>query len=145
MDADIWGTIFTNPVFTGSLTITSGSASPVFYVDSLGAHASQDATTPNGLVRLGQFSASIGSNGYQKLPSGLIIQWGYLVTGTTSAGNVVVTFPVAFPTAALVPMSCSANGVATPTVTGIAVVSKTSMSVYFLANTTGLVWYAIGY
>lgn len=44
------------------------------------------------------FSHAIASNGYQKLPSGLIIQWGLNAAGTTSAGA-AVTFPLAFPNA----------------------------------------------
>ncbi|MBX6386334.1 MAG: hypothetical protein IRZ07_25735 [Microbispora sp.] len=46
----------------------------------------------------GPFSRSLGATGWQKLPSGLIVQWG---TGAsvTGAGD-VVTFPLAFPTAA---------------------------------------------
>lgn len=46
------------------------------------------------------FGSSIGGSGYQKLPSGLIIQWG--ITGWAagaSSGN--VTFPIAFPNAGL--------------------------------------------
>ena len=42
------------------------------------------------------FGASIANNGYQKLPSGLIIQWGSLSTSNT---NGTVTFPTAFPNA----------------------------------------------
>jgi len=42
------------------------------------------------------FLASKTSNGYQKLPSGLIIQWG---ANNTSAGSVTATFPIPFPTA----------------------------------------------
>lgn len=40
---------------------------------------------------------SLASSGYQKLPGGLIIQWG--VTPTLSTTPVTVTFPIAFPTA----------------------------------------------
>ncbi|WP_330727882.1 gp53-like domain-containing protein [Burkholderia multivorans] len=41
------------------------------------------------------FGASLSPNGYQKLPSGLIIQWGGFVT--SSAGYSIWTFPIAFP------------------------------------------------
>jgi len=41
---------------------------------------------------------SLGANGYQKLPGGLIMQWG--TTGNISPNNsVAVTFPIAFPNA----------------------------------------------
>jgi len=42
------------------------------------------------------FKCSIGSNGYQKLPSGLIIQWGNITSSSTSG---IITFPIAFQTA----------------------------------------------
>ena len=43
---------------------------------------------------------SLSANGYQKLPSGLIIQWGR--TGTIATDTeVTVTYPIAFPNAAL--------------------------------------------
>ena len=44
----------------------------------------------------GDFGASIAANGYQKLPSGLIIQWGYV--SQSSAGQ-TVSFPITFPNA----------------------------------------------
>ena len=44
-----------------------------------------------------QFPSSLAANGYQKLPSGLIIQWG---SSTITAGTAnTVTFPITFPTA----------------------------------------------
>lgn len=53
------------------------------------------------------FGSSIGSSGWQKLPSGLIIQWGgfggttgSLGGGVAEAAGIAVTFPIAFPTAA---------------------------------------------
>lgn len=46
----------------------------------------------------GLFGASLSGNGYQKLPSGLIIQWGGC-PASSSTGDVTCFFPVAFPTA----------------------------------------------
>jgi hypothetical protein len=42
---------------------------------------------------------SLANNGYQKLPSGLIIQWGY--AGVSGSGDTVVTMPIAFPNSGL--------------------------------------------
>jgi hypothetical protein len=42
------------------------------------------------------WTRSISTNGYQKLPGGLIIQW-----GSNSSSSASVTFPIAFPTALL--------------------------------------------
>ncbi|ANY88984.1 MULTISPECIES: phage tail protein [Pseudomonas] len=46
----------------------------------------------------GQFSAVLAGNGYQKLPSGLIIQWG---AASNTNGFGTWTFPIAFPNACL--------------------------------------------
>ncbi|WP_155710253.1 hypothetical protein [Burkholderia stagnalis] len=54
-------------------------------------------------LSLGDFGSSLATNGYQKLPNGLIMQWGYAsaTVGSMSNGwvqnNVVWTFPIAFP------------------------------------------------
>jgi hypothetical protein len=45
------------------------------------------------------FPVSINAAGYQKLPSGLIIQWGG--TGASVVGGSTVTFPIAFPNGCL--------------------------------------------
>lgn len=41
------------------------------------------------------FGSSMATNGYQKLPSGLIIQWGTALANTSGVAN--VTLPIAFP------------------------------------------------
>tara|TARA_R110001592_G_scaffold354425_1_gene654037 strand:+ start:376 stop:1059 length:684 start_codon:yes stop_codon:yes gene_type:complete len=51
-----------------------------------------------------QFSAStaqLAENGYQKLPSGLIMQWGVSDRTTARQEDEEITFPLAFPTACL--------------------------------------------
>lgn len=56
----------------------------------MGARTSQ-------LGKTAAFNASFSSNGYQKLPSGLIIQWGTILNVPPS--GVTVTLPIAFPSA----------------------------------------------
>lgn len=54
----------------------------------------------SGTARMGAanaFSAGLSANGYQKLPSGLMLQWGLVTTGTNGVGSLL--FPTAFPTA----------------------------------------------
>lgn len=56
-------------------------------------------TGENQIPDMSSFASALSSNGYQKLPSGLIIQWGAAVAGiggTGGTGN-IVSFPVAFP------------------------------------------------
>ena len=48
-----------------------------------------------------EFGASLTANGYQKLPSGLIIQWGTTASIAGAGGTLTTTFPVAFPSSCL--------------------------------------------
>lgn len=69
----------------------------------LGTAAKKNIGTGSGQVPdMSSFTSSFAQNGYQKLPSGLIIQWGYSSVASTAAGasannTVTVTYPVAFP------------------------------------------------
>jgi len=56
------------------------------------------AITPLKLARAFEGNSSLGTSGYQKLPSGLIIQWGTTVS-VASGSFVGVNFPITFPTA----------------------------------------------
>lgn len=58
------------------------------------------AITPSTLsAALKGSNQDLGSNGYQKLPGGLFIQWG--AAGAIGNGTVSISFPVAFPNACL--------------------------------------------
>jgi len=94
---------------------------------------------------LGQ--ASLATAGYQKLPSGLIVQWGYTTTGT-------VTFPVAFPTAVLFAAAAkgTVNGTLTNTAeTVVGSVTLTGMTVSAwnaslgTITSQGVLWLALGH
>lgn len=95
-----------------------------------------------------QFGSSLAANGYQKLPSGVIIQWG--LTASISAGSSVsVTFPIAFPNACLHAYATPATGVTSSTAATPAVSaspSTTGMTVYCWGS-IGMTahWLAIGY
>lgn len=54
----------------------------------------------------GGFGSSLATSGYQKLPSGLIVQWGSIAT--SASVDTTVTFPIAFPTA-VYSGSCTPN------------------------------------
>lgn len=102
-----------------------------------------------GGVRLSAFTGSnqsLSANGWQKLPGGLILQWGYLATtlGTFS-------FPIAFPTACLAVLGTNSNSQGANNDNVFAyVVSATQ---FYMASkaSTGAVnnypgyWLAIGY
>lgn len=95
------------------------------------------------------FTASLAGNGYQKLPSGLIIQWGNTELLAAGASR-TITLPLAFPNT---PLNLSATPVVSP-----GTVSGQSASAQFVNNgqisvsnsgaaniTSGIFWMAIGY
>lgn len=76
--------------------VNSGNGAWILIECTGGAQQVASPTQSLHAVQLGQFSSSIGASGYQKLPSGVILQWGLATTG---ASPVAVTFPIAFPSA----------------------------------------------
>lgn len=95
-------------------------------------------------------NVSLSSSGYQKLPSGLIIQWG----GITILGdsNASIPFPIAFPNSCFTVFATfenQAGDIPAPADTRIAQVrlfSKTSVTLRNLSvNASSYVWFAIGY
>ena len=95
------------------------------------------------------FTHSFTKNGYQKLPSGLIIQWGYTTV-------IDVTFPIAFPNAILnttasksVLENTGVNNtgeiaITYVTLTGMCVVAYHSRQGSDVTN-QGISWMVIGY
>lgn len=89
---------------TAGLVARAANGSPVSRTITQGAgvvvtHGSGEAGNPTIAVDLvNAFGSSRGTNGWQRLPSGLIIQWGKVTTG---AGVASWTFPISFPNAVL--------------------------------------------
>jgi hypothetical protein len=116
-----------------------------------------DGTAWKGKVIAGassyDFTSSKTESGYQKLPGGLILQWGRY-TGTLPMDNTIaVNLPIAFPNAFLNISATIENSAAADNIhQGMQVVSKTLSAFtvyaqcYDLANRgTGFFWQAIGY
>ncbi|WNF52986.1 phage tail protein [Pseudomonas sp. SG20052] len=100
------------------------------------------------------FMASLLSSGYQKLPSGLILQWGYSASTTTS---VAATFPVAFPNRCawigsqdnggapnLSMWSFNISGPTSFTCHNIGALNKGS-SAFLASVNSACAWFAVGY
>lgn len=90
-----------------------------------------------------RFNASLAANGYQKLPNGLIIQWG---TRDIPNGTFSVTLPITFPTACQNVSATQADASNTGA-TGFYVRSFTTSTLNFFSNgaKTAVYWVAIGY
>lgn len=58
-------------------------------------------TGANQLPDMNAFTSSISQNGWFKLPSGIIFQWGSSAPATTSNPDVLVNFPIPFPNVVL--------------------------------------------
>jgi hypothetical protein len=97
------------------------------------------------------FSSAKSANGYTRLPNGLIIQWGSLTT--SSAGDVSVSFPIAFPNALLTLVGTEYTGggtaAANSAIVGLGSQSATGFVVGTYDHTgarigDGIKWIAIG-
>lgn len=104
---------------------------------------SKKLITPEKLAKAFQGSNQLLSgSGYQKLPGGLIIQWG---ASTISAGANVpqsFTLPIAFPTGAIRFVASSASA---GTYAGATNLTTTQITLFASNNTAGVTWFAIGY
>ncbi len=90
-------------VFASSPTFTGIPAAPTA---ASGTNTTQIATTA-----FANPGSSIAGNGYQILPSGLILQWGNATTTIGGGGGVVtVTYPIAFPAGNTLSLTGSAVG-----------------------------------
>lgn len=85
--------------------------------------------------------ASKSSNGYQKLPSGLIIQWGY--AGTSTAG-ISTTFPITFPNACLAVVAVSNNNTSNVSI-ATNITSASTFTLYSASVTPAAYFIAIGW
>ncbi|KWD09752.1 hypothetical protein WM34_30010 [Burkholderia ubonensis] len=103
----------------------------------------------------GLFASSLAASGYQKLPSGLIIQWGGLTNNGSGARAVTIPLPLTFPNACL---RCFANDTGSACYTfGIWPASTSQLTLYAPAGSIGgsttvasssaftASWLAIGY
>lgn len=110
------------------------------------------AVTPSNVTGLFADSGrvSLGTNGYQKLPSGLIIQWG---SGLLTSGG-TVSFPTAFPNACVsVQVTPDSNNAVSMELCSVRLLTQTTFTfdgavlIGGGAVTTNLTayWFAIGY
>lgn len=141
--------------FAGALTLTNNAS----IVTQTGANITTQAgdtciirATSGNVVEVlsyvpaGGWAKSLAANGYQKLPSGLIIQWGYVISSASAGAAVAVTFPIAFPSAC---RSITATPTTNPSTTAISAwadsYNVSGFNIRSDSLTTGIMWVAIGY
>ena len=96
------------------------------------------------------FNASLSSNGYQKLPSGLIIQWGISNIGYDE-NPYLITFPISYPNAAFNVTAVGGYAAAVNGSIGLSVKSLSSNGFHIFGDpnndhaTGPLYWQSIGY
>lgn len=130
-----------SPTFTGT---------PAAPTATVGTNTTQVATTAFTLAEIAAnftgSNQSLATSGYQKLPGGLIVQWG---NGNSSAGSLSVTYPTAFPTAVF---QTVANCAGTANVVAVISTQTTSgVTMFTHVGNTGSAaavtvrWIAVGY
>jgi hypothetical protein len=128
---------------SGANTDITSLAAPALGAATATTAASNDSTTKVATTAFVNPANSIGPSGYQKLASGIIIQWG--LTGLLTTGS-SFSFPIAFPTDVFVVQVCHGSGAGVPLKVGIgAVTTTTAVVVHDAVGSTGFMYIAIGY
>jgi hypothetical protein len=129
---------------SGANTDITSLSAPALGAATATTAASNDSSTKVATTAFVNPANSIAGDGYHKLPSGLIIQWGvgFFLSSTGETGS----FPLAFPTACLGAFICHAGN--SPAAVGA--VSITTTTTQFTGYSTGVGPYtaqylAIGY
>lgn len=101
----------------------------------------------NWIAMGGTGSASLSANGYQRLPSGLILQWG--ITNVPANTQVLVSFPISFPSGDIPYCLFSQADLNEVTSTTYCTLTRVSSSQFKLSKnsnfTSAVYWMAIGY
>lgn len=101
-------------------------------------------------------ASSLAANGYQKLPGGLILQWGTIAVATRASWEYdfgLINLPIAFPTAALNASATVLTTDAVGAIDGFAAIKSISLtqinpvvgSTVTTGGNFGVYWQAIGY
>lgn len=98
----------------------------------------------NALSNLGFTGKALTANGYYKLPSGLIIQWGYIST-TLALVAQIINFPITFPNSCLnIITQCQFNTGNDSFSSGYNNISAITNSSFTVDYRASRYWFAIG-
>jgi hypothetical protein len=133
--------------FTGNLTgNTAGVHTGAVTGNVTGTVSGNAGTVTNGVYTT-DFTKSLSSSGYQKLPGGLIIQWG-TNTAPTDSTSAAINYPIAFTTAvfSIVGQKQTPNpGAVSSAVAGALPYSLSQFQVFSEDISVNVSWIAIGY
>lgn len=134
----------------GAMTIKSGQS--VTFV-AITTTTWQVINSTAAMAKNADFGASLAANGYQRLPSGLIIQWGEVAA---AGGDFNANFPIAFPNACLQVVGNMIGSIGSSEALSLTMVGMSTT--YFgarpryisggavsIASTYGVRWIAIGW
>lgn len=128
-----------NGTTVNSITLQSGDA---LVLTRFGASAWVAIGGSAQLGSSGVFGANLATNGYQKLPSGLIIQWGNQVVTNVQTSY---SYPIAFPNASLKVILTDGDAAAATITFGANVVSASQYSAICSSASALASFIAIGY
>lgn len=126
--------------------LTALRSAGVFQTPALGDRTTKAATMA---CFSQEFGSSLGASGYQKLPSGLIIQWGTVASNSVAPYTTTVTLPIAFPTlCAALSVLIGGNTSGDTVVRSASSLNLGTSAIQFTANpvtTNSCIWIAIGF
>jgi len=138
--ANVQHSALTDPELHEPKDISTASSGEVYVADG-------SASGAWGLAETIEATKSVSTNGYVKLPGGLIMQWG---TGSVSGGgSAQINFPISFPTNVLNVVAIAGgtgSGGGQSDYFGIANLTSTKFNVYNgYDGGQNVYWQAIGY
>ncbi|WP_426785892.1 gp53-like domain-containing protein (plasmid) [Rahnella variigena] len=115
-------------------------------------------TGANQIPSMASFTSLLSQNGWFKLPSGIIVQWGASAPATPSSPDVLVNFPIPFPNGVLTIGEHDRGGSAAMTLwqinnlalsgfyaSVIASIQRGNNQVLAVPQSAGCQWWALGY
>lgn len=142
------GDVMAGPL-TGPSSTSEATSGLIELASTAEAQAMTDdlrAMTPKKLADAFKGGAlNMATTGYQKLPSGLILQWG---SGPSGAGDITVVYPLVFPTAVFIAVASSGYTPGSGVTGYVSAFDASSRSSFVARNSNsnlGWYWIALGY
>jgi hypothetical protein len=130
---------------TATLLANLKAAAAALNGDSTQTFSVAPATQSNQAVNLGQFASSFGTNSFQKLAGGLIIQGG-LSTTITAGTLLTINYPLAFPNGVFsIVGSISSNATTAAAFVTTKSITNSQFGLALNSGTGSAYWIALGF